>query len=289
MTLADRDARKKAPAARALKRPSVAPLRPGAGKGRKGLWVWDKAGVDLPFWQARKASGIYFLAQRKAGMILALTKERSLDFNQPISQGVQTDRVVPDRRGIVVREITFENPWDGQGDVCLTSEMTLAPGWLAKTRWEIEPVFDETKTKLQEPKSGATSATAKAMQTHFVAILHNLRLLVQDLHRQQGVANTAETERKQKRLAAQEKVPAKNQPPLPFLYQALQRFTQASFKRIRGWPSTGTGRPHCSKPGANFSNFTPNVDSRSMTPLFARDLNPSLFQGEPAPTMESPA
>ena len=41
------------------KRQSVARLRQGAGKGRKVLWVWDKAGVDLPFWQERKASGIY--------------------------------------------------------------------------------------------------------------------------------------------------------------------------------------------------------------------------------------
>jgi len=236
LTLADQDARKKEHDARALKRQSVAQLRQGAGKGRKVMWVWDKAGVDLPFWQERKASGIYFLSQRKAGMILELEKERSIDLTQPINQGVQTDRVVQDRRGLLVREITFENPCDGQVYVYLTSEMTLEPGLLVllyKTRWEIEKVFDETKTKLQEKKSWATSATAKEMQAHFVAIVHNLLLLVQDLHQQQGVTNTAETERKQKRRQAQEKVLAENQQTLPFIYQALQRFTQASFKLIR--------------------------------------------------------
>ena len=114
LTLADWSARKKEHAARALKRQRVAPLRQGAGQGRRVLWVWDKAAVNLPFWQERKASGIYFLFLRKAGMCLALEQERSLDLPQPINQGVQSDRVVRDRRGLRVREITFENPCDGQ-------------------------------------------------------------------------------------------------------------------------------------------------------------------------------
>ena len=141
LTLADLSARKKEHDARALKRQSVAQLRQGAGKGRRVLWVWDKAGVDLAFWQERKASGIYFLSLRKAGMCLELEKERSIDPTQPINQGVQRDRVVRDRRGIRVREITFENPCDGEVYVYLSSEMTLEPGLLVllyKTRWEIE-------------------------------------------------------------------------------------------------------------------------------------------------------
>lgn len=236
LALADLSARKKEHDARALKRQSVAQLRQGAGQGRRVLWVWDKAGVDLAFWQERKASGIYFLSLRKAGMCLELEKERSLDLLQPINQGVQSDRVVRDRRGIRVREITFENPCDGQVYVYLTSEMTLEPGLLVllyKTRWEIEKVFDETKTKLQEKKSWATSVTAKEMQAHFVALVHNLLLLVQDQHEQQGVVNTAETERKEKRLEQQEKALREKGRSLPLIYKTLQRFTQATFKLIR--------------------------------------------------------
>jgi hypothetical protein len=236
LALADLSARKKEHDARALKRQSVAQLRQGAGQGRRVLWVWDKAGVDLAFWQERKASGIYFLSLRKAAMCLELEKERSLDLLQPINQGVQSDRVVRDRRGIRVREITFENPCDGQVYVYLTSEMTLEPGLLVllyKTRWEIEKVFDETKTKLQEKKSWATSVTAKEMQAHFVALVHNLLLLVQDQHEQQGVVNTAETERKEKRLEQQEKALREKGRSLPLIYKTLQRFTQATFKLIR--------------------------------------------------------
>jgi len=236
LVLADRVGRKKEHDIRALKRQSVALLRQGAGKGRKVLWVWDKAVVDLPFWQERKASGIYFLSLRKEGMCLTLEQERVIDFAQPINQGVTADRVVTDRRGIRVREITFCDPRDGEVYVDLTSEMTLEPGLLAllyKTRWEIEKVFDETKTKLQEKKSWATTTTAKERQAHFVAIVHNLLLLLQDWHREQGVENTAEIQRRQKRLAQQASDLEKTGQTLPLVYRILQRFTQATFKLIR--------------------------------------------------------
>jgi len=236
LVLADLAGRKKEHDLRALKRQSVARLRQGAGKGRKVLWVWDKAGVDLPFWQERKAAGIYFLSLRKEGMCLVIEQERVIDRTQPINQGVTADRVVTDRRGLRVREITFHNPCDGEGYVYLTSEMTLAPGLLAllyKTRWEIEKVFDETKTKLQEKKSWATTTTAKQMQAHFVAIVHNLLLLLQDGHQQQGVENTAEIQRRQKRQDQQASNLEKTGQTLPLVYRILQRFTQATFKLIR--------------------------------------------------------
>ena len=236
LMLADVTRRKKEHDMRALKRQSVALLRQGAGKGRKVLWVWDKAGVDFAFWQERKASGIYFLSLRKEGMCLEVETARVIDVTQPINQGVTADRVVTDRRGLRVREITYCNPCDGAVYVYLTSQMTLEPGLLVllyKTRWEIEKVFDETKTKLAEKKSWATTTTAKEMQAHFVALVHNLLLLLQDGHQQQGVANTAELQRRQKRQAVQETELKKTGQTLPLIYTLLQRFTQATFKLIR--------------------------------------------------------
>ena len=240
LVLADLAQRKKEHDVRALKRQSVALLRQGAGQGRKVLWVWDKAGVDFPFWQERKASGIYFLSLRKEGMRLEVQTERVIDVTQPINQGVTADRVVTDRRGIRVREITFCNPCDGQVYVYLTSEMTLEPGLLAllyKTRWEIEKVFDETKTKLVEKKSWATTTTAKEMQAHFVALMHNPLLLLADWQQQQGVENTAEKQRRQKRWDEQQTERKKTGRTLPLVYTLLQRFTQATYKLIRWLPS----------------------------------------------------
>jgi hypothetical protein len=245
LVLADLVARKKEHDLRALKRQSVAMLRQGAGQGRKVLWVWDKAGVDFPFWQERKASGIYFLSLRKEGLCLKVEQERIIDATRPINQGVTGDRVVTDRRGIRVREITFCNPCDGQVYVYLTNEMTLEPGLLVllyKTRWEIEKVFDETKTKLAEKKSWATTTTAKEMQAHFVAIVHNLLLLLADWHEQQGVENTAEKERREKRLTRQKAELQKTGGTMPLIYTLLQRFTQATFKLIR-WLRVHWHRP----------------------------------------------
>ena len=71
------------------------------------------------------------------------------------------------------------------------------------------------------------------MQAQFVALVHNLLLLVQDLHLQQGVANVAESQRKQKRLKQQEAALEQTQQTLPLIYKTLQRFTQAAFKLIR--------------------------------------------------------
>ena len=237
--------RKKEHDRHALKRQSVARLRQGAGKGRKVLWIWDKAGVDLAFWQDRKASGIYFLSLRKEGLGWEAEQERVIDFSQPIHQGVTADRVVPDRRGIRVREITYCNPCDGAGSVYLTNERTLEPGLLVllyKTRWEIEKVFDETKTKLAEKKAWATTTTAKELQSHFVAIVHNRLLLLQDWQRQQGVENTAELQRRQKRVDHQKTDLKKTGRTLPLVYPPLQRFPQATFKLIR-WQRGHWHRP----------------------------------------------
>jgi len=75
--------------------------------------------------------------------------------------------------------------------------------------------------------------TAKEMQAHFVAIGHNLLLLLQDWHQQQGVENTAEIQLRQKRLVQQKTDLEKTGLPLPLVYSFLQRFTQATFKLIR--------------------------------------------------------
>jgi hypothetical protein len=129
--------------------------------------------------------------------------------------------------------------------VYLSSERTLEPGLLVllyKTRWEIEKVFDETKTKLAEKKSWATTTTAKEMQSHFVAIVHNLLLLQQDWQQEQGVENIAEQERREKRQSASATELQKTGRTLPLIYTVLQRFTQATFKLIR-WLRVHWHRP----------------------------------------------
>jgi hypothetical protein len=50
------------------------------------------------------------------------------------------------------------------------------PGLIAeiyRKRWDIERLFDETKTKLGEHKAWASSATAKQAQALFLCMAHN--------------------------------------------------------------------------------------------------------------------
>ena len=80
------------------------------------------------------------------------------------------------------------------------------------------------------------------MQAHFVAIVHNLLLLLQDWQQQQDVENTAEKQRRQKRWDEQETERKKTGRTLPLNYTVLPRFTQATFKLIR-WLRVRWHRP----------------------------------------------
>lgn len=117
-----------------------------------------------------------------------------------------------------------------------TSRVTPGPELLAllfQTRRAIEKVFDESKTRLPEKKSWATTTTVKERQSHFVAIVRNLLLLLQDWQQQQGVDNTAEIQRRQKRLEQPESGLKQGGQTQPLIYRILQRFAQLTFKLSR--------------------------------------------------------
>jgi IS4 transposase len=175
----------------------------------------DRTAANFPFWP-----------ERKAGMCLEVGTEQVIDVKRPINQDVTANRVVTGQRGLRVREITFCKPCDGAVYVYLTSETTLETGQLAllyKTRWEIEKVFDEKKTKLAEKKSWAT--TTEEMQTQLVTIVHNLLLLLQDWHQQLGVANTAKLQRWEKRPNQQQTELKQTGQTLPLISTLLLRIT----------------------------------------------------------------
>jgi Transposase DDE domain len=235
--LADAKSRKKEHDMRALKRFDREELRQGAPVGDRVMWVWDKAAIDLPFWQKAKQCGVYFLCLKKENQCLERVREREIDFAQKINEGVQWDHVVMDRQGIQVREIGFYNPQDGLHYIYLTSEMTLEPGLLVllyTCRWGIEKIFDETKNKFNQKKSWATSEAAKKTQAHFMCLAHNLTLLLEHrLELDHGIRQEAELRRKQKRQEVLVQSSQEWGQPRPWLYSLLRRFSQASFKLVR--------------------------------------------------------
>jgi len=168
-----------------LKRQEFETLRQGARKGHRVLYLWDRACIDYGFWsKAKSQKGIYFCTLEKSNSVTKYIREHSLiDYSDPRNEGLISDRLVETSAGYEIRQIIYVNPADGVQYRYLTNEMSL-PAWalvlLYKHRWDIEKVFDELKTKLEEQRSWASSKEAKKSHANFLCLTHNLMLLLED-------------------------------------------------------------------------------------------------------------
>lgn len=218
----------------AIKRAKIKDLRMGEPQGRKVILAWDKAGIDFVFWQkAKKTAGLYFISLEKSNMKLIGCGHRPFDRNDLRNAGVIDDELVGPGggNGEVFRRITYIDPVTATRYVYITTEMTLPPGILAliyKQRWDIEKVFDEFKSKLEETKSWASSETAKTMQGQFLCLVHNLMLLLEsELLTGEGIDNDKERVRKASRKTEALEKGAN------YVATMIQRFTVRSLKYIR--------------------------------------------------------
>jgi hypothetical protein len=238
LTLADTSGiRKREHDTRALKRLEVETLRQSAPKGRKVIYVWDRAGIDFLQWfKWKHLAGIYFLSREKKNMNLMVIAELGYDKEDPINAGVQNYQLVGCSAGVMMHRVVYKCPISGEIYHFVTSLSTIPPGiiaYLYKTRWDIEKIFDQVKNKLSEKKAWATSDVAKEMQAQFVCIAHNLMLILEGCIGKEGIGNEIENDRRRKRLdkvlansnAGDKKLP-------DFLIQP-KRATQRSVKFIR--------------------------------------------------------
>lgn len=238
LTAADAASRKREHDMRALKRMDKETLRHGAPKGRKVIYIWDKAGIDFRAWYNWKQSAaIYFISREKDNMKLTVNAVRPWDTSSSMNAGVQADELAGSSNGIQLRRVTYQDAMQGRTYTFITNEMTLEPGVIAhlyKMRWDIEKVFDELKNKLQERKAWASSAVAKTMQAQFLCITHNLLMLCEhQVEQEHGIINEAEQTRRAKRLEEVKSSLQNRGLKLPALQQSIQRFTQRSVKFIR--------------------------------------------------------
>lgn len=235
LTVADQIERKKEHEMRALKRQTVEDLRQGAPKGRKVLYVWDRAGIDFRQWHEWKhGSGIYFLSREKDNMNLDVLGNHDFDANDPINQGVLADQIVGTSVGVSLRRVIYQDPLTGNIYHYLTNlPASVPPGVVAllyKARWDVEKVFDEFKNKLVETKAWASSATAKTVQARLLCLTHNLMTLMeQTIEKRSGIRNEAEFERREKRRSAS----AAQGAPATSAAPAVQRLSQRTVKFIR--------------------------------------------------------
>lgn len=220
-----------------LKRQTIDKLRLRAPKGRKVLYVWDKAGIDFRAWYNwKKAGGLYFISLEKANMALDVVGKPEWDRHDPVNAGIVNVELVAGCAGVLIRRISYLEPISGEILNFITSEMTLRPGLIAflyKMRWDIEKVFDQIKNKVGEQKAWASAPTAKSIQGNFICLTHNLLLGVETRLTNEGIKNEAELERKAKELAISVKIATAAGRKMPSPVLALVRFTQRSVKLLR--------------------------------------------------------
>ncbi len=179
LSVSDQVERKKEHEMRTLKRQDIQGLRQGAAKGRKVLYIWDRAGIDFRQWYEWKQNGIYFLSRDKENMKLETLGNHTFDRADPINRGVIADEIVGTSAGVSLRSVTYLDPESGTVYTYLTNlPVSIPPGIVAllyKSRWDVEKVFDEFKNKLGEIKSWASTANAKTCQTRLLCLTHNLK------------------------------------------------------------------------------------------------------------------
>lgn len=236
---------------RALQRQTLEELRHGAKKGRKVLYVWDRAGIKFTAWEKwKRVGGVYFLSREKENMTLTHSRALEWEANDPRNAGIQSDELVKSSCGIIVRRIVFVDPVTRISHVFITSERTLPPGILAelaRRRWNIEKVFDELKNKLGETRAWANSATAKTMQALFFCLTHQLLLAFEHLLDQEhGIRPETELKRRGKRLENNVAAATKNKLDFPSLRACALRLTQRTVKLLRWLRASFLSQAHWS-------------------------------------------
>ena len=222
----------------ALKRIKPKGLRQEVAKGTRVLIIYDKAGIDFDYWdRCRRECAVYFISRVKEKMVFEWIQDVEWDKSDARNHGVLADYNVRSRQGHVLRLVMYQDPLSGNVYEFLTNEPDLPSGVIAelyRRRWEAEKVFDEVKNKLGQKKAWGTSLVAKESQALLIAITHNLLLCYeQDLEDRHDVQNTAEDERRNKRVKAAERACATIKWAISSLVLAPRRATQRSVKFIR--------------------------------------------------------
>jgi hypothetical protein len=177
------------------------------GEPRKGMVIFiaDPAYVDNLHWVLEKI--------RKQAMIITREKENMkafvycqnyFDANDPVNKGVEADEEVG-YSNAALRRIRYRDPATGEVFVFITTCRHLRPGVVAMLyllRWKIEKTYDVFKNKLKEQKAWANGPCAAKTQGHFMALLHNLLVVLLAQLESMGIREKKVEERSNKRMAA---------------------------------------------------------------------------------------
>ena len=222
----------------AVKRQEIEALRQGAKKGRKVLYVWDRAAIDFMLWEKLKQRGIYFVTRSKSNLKFTEVEEYEFDKEDTVNKGVLYDQLVKSKTNENhVRRVIYRCPFSGKTFSFLTNmHKAVRPGLVAhlyKMRWDVEKIFDEIKNKLNEKKSWSSHPNGKVAQANFICITHNLLRLLEDEVEKDGVENKQDKERRECRTEKALEKTKLSADQVSVMNRTAQRVTQRSIVFIR--------------------------------------------------------
>ena len=213
-------------------------LRMGEAKGIKVIQVYDPAIIDYNEWfKWKKGHGVYILTLEKSNSALQTVKSLDWDKTDERNTGVLNDELVGPSNGTVLRRVTYQDSVTGKVYRFITNELTLPPGLIAflyKLRWDIEKVFDQVKNKFLEQKAWAKSPNAKIQQAHFIALVHNLTVLLNhQLETEEGIVDQKSQRKREQNKAKETEQAQSNGAIINPLVLNWKRATQRCFQFIR--------------------------------------------------------
>jgi len=187
--------------------------------------VADPAYIDTQYWILEKIE--------KQAMIITREKEnmkgtsyQGLPFepSDPVNAGVEADEVVG-YSNAVLRRIKYCDPKTGERFSFITTTYALRPvAVLYFLRWKIEKVYDVFKNKLKAREAWAVGETSALIQSHLMALVHNLLTLFLARLESRGIREEKVYGRIAERTAAA---------PPPVAQQMVQGFSILTCQYIR--------------------------------------------------------
>ena len=152
-------------------------------------------------------------------------------------KGIASDHLVGTSNGVQLRRICYTDPRDGSTYTYLTNEMTVPAYQLViiyLCRWDIEKVFHQIKSKMEERKSWASSPEAKRAHGQFECLAHNLSLLSEQEMGELGLQDRVERKKDWGRSKTRRNREGKPMARASnFIGKAITRATQRTVRFIR--------------------------------------------------------
>jgi hypothetical protein len=226
---------------------------------RNALFVVDRAFIDAPFWDVKKARlGITMITRMKSNLRIDSTE--ALDVTaDPVNEGVLRNlRVMLSSSRQPWRLITYRTRRGHQVEF-LTNDFDLEPGVIAflySRRWEEEKCFDTWKNDFSQAKAWGKSPTAIDNQVRLAIITSILIAIIL----QETLGTDGSRDIKSLRRQARRQVKAPHQP-------------------------DGTDRPMWTVPVFRYTSKVSRQVLRFFKHCFLRPATPALYQRELRPLL----